>query len=83
MACGAPVLATAKGGIVDVIRDEETGFIMEDHTPAVIAENITRAISHPDIDRIVANAHNVIERKFTYIKAVERWRRILELAVSK
>jgi glycosyltransferase involved in cell wall biosynthesis len=83
MACGTPVLATAKGGIVDVIKDEETGFIMEDHTPAVIAENITRAISHPDIDRIVANAHNVIERKFTYIKAVERWRRILELAVSK
>ena len=83
MACGAPVLATAKGGIVDVIRDEETGFIMEDHTPAVIAENITRAISHPDIDGIVANAHNVIERKFTYFKAVERWRRILELAVSK
>ena len=83
MACGAPVLATAKGGIVDVIRDEKTGFIMEDHTPAVIAENITRAISHPDIERIVANAHNVIEQKFTYIRAVERWRRILELAVSK
>ncbi|MGZ4864907.1 MAG: glycosyltransferase family 4 protein [Halobacteriota archaeon] len=82
MACGTPVLTKAKGGVVDVIRDEETGFIMEDHTPAVIAENITRAISHPDIDRIVANAHNVIERKFTYIKAVERWRRILELAVS-
>lgn len=83
MACGAPVLATAKGGIVDLIRDEETGFIMEDHTPPVIAENIIRAISHPDIDRIVTNAHSVIERKFTYIKAVERWRRILELAVSK
>ncbi|MFZ0010300.1 MAG: glycosyltransferase family 4 protein [Halobacteriota archaeon] len=83
MACGTPVLATAKGGIVDVIKDEETGFITEDRTPAVIAENITRAISYPDIDRIVANAYNVIERKFTYIKAVERWRRILELAVSK
>jgi glycosyltransferase involved in cell wall biosynthesis len=83
MACGAPVLATAKGGIVDVIRDEETGFIMEDNTPAVIAENITRAISYDDIDRIVANARNVIERKFTYIKAVERWRRILELAVGQ
>jgi glycosyltransferase involved in cell wall biosynthesis len=83
MACGAPVLATAKGGIVDVIRDEETGFIMEDNTPAVIAKNITRAISYHDLGKIVANARNVIERKFTYIKAVERWRRILELAVGE
>ena len=77
MACGTPVLATAKGGIVDVIRDEETGFITEDNTPEVIAKNITRAISYHDIGRIVTNAHNVIERKFTYTRAVERWRRIL------
>ena len=64
-------------------QGEETGFIIEDNTPAVIAENITRATSYHDIGKIVANARDVIERNFTYIKAVERWRRILELRVGE
>ena len=83
MACGTPVLASAKGGIIDVIKDEETGFIMEDTTPEVIAENITRALSYRDLDRISANARDLIEEKFTYEKAVERWRQILAFSVGE
>ena len=47
MACGPPVLASAKGGIIDVIKDEETGFVMEDTTPEVIAENMTQGAILP------------------------------------
>ena len=78
MACGTPVLATPVGAIPDMITDGETGFIMEDNSPACIAENVMRALEHPDLERIVENARALVEREFTYETAVERYRRILD-----
>lgn len=40
MACGTPLLATPVGAILDVIRDGETGFIMEDNSPECTARNV-------------------------------------------
>ncbi|MEA3457665.1 MAG: glycosyltransferase family 4 protein [Candidatus Thermoplasmatota archaeon] len=78
MACGTPVLATPVGAIPDVITDGETGFIMEANSPACIAENVMRALEHPDLERIVENARALVEREFTYEAAVERYRGILD-----
>jgi len=78
MACGTPVLATPVGGIPDVIKDGETGFIMEDNSPECIAKNIMRVLNYPDLDRIVNNARKVIEEEYTYEAAVERYKKILE-----
>ena len=78
MACGTPVLATPVGGVPDLIKDEETGFIIEDNTPECIAENVTRALEHPNLKEIVKKAHKLIEEGYTYEAAVERYRKILE-----
>ena len=77
MACGTPVLATPVGGIPDVIRDGETGFIMEDNSPRCIARNVVRALKNPDLEQIATNARALIEREYTYEAAVERYRNIL------
>ena len=78
MACGTPVLATPVGAIPDVITDGETGFIMENNSPECIARNVMRALKHPNLERIAENARALVEREFTYEKAVERWREVLE-----
>jgi len=77
MACGTPVLATAVGAIPDVIKDNETGFIMEDNSPECIARNVIRALSHPDLSKIAKNARALVEKEYTYEAAVERYRNIL------
>lgn len=77
VACGTVVLATAVGAIPDVIKDGETGFIMEDNCPECIAINIIRALNHPNLEQITKNARTLIETEFTYEKAVERYRKIL------
>ena len=77
MACGTPVLATPVGAIPDVIKDGETGFIMENNSPECIAENIVRALAHPNINEITKNARALVEEKYNYQAAVDRYRIIL------
>lgn len=77
MACGTPVLATPVGVVPTVIKDGETGFIMEDNSPQCIAQNITRALNHPNLDKIARNARELIEREYTHQAAVERYRDVL------
>ena len=76
MACGTPVLATPVGAIPDVITDGETGFILENNSPECIAENVIRALNHQNLDEIVKNARELMEKEFTYEAAVERYRTI-------
>jgi glycosyltransferase involved in cell wall biosynthesis len=78
MACGTPVLATPVGGVPDIIREGETGFIMKDNSPECIAENVVRVLSHPDLEQIRKNAHNLIKREYTYEAAVARYKNVLE-----
>ena len=77
MACGTPVLATPVGGISDIIKDGETGFIMKDNSPECIAENVIRALEHPNLDEIVKNARKMIEKEYTYEVVVENYRKLL------
>ena len=78
MACGCVVLSTPVGGIPEVIKDGETGFIMENNSPECIVENVIRVLEHPDLDKIVKNARELVEKEYTYEAAVERYRGILE-----
>ena len=78
MAYGTPVLATPVGAIPDVIKDGETGFILENNSPECIAKNVIRTLNHPDLDEIVKNARKLVEKEYTYEAAVERYRGILE-----
>ena len=47
LACGTPVVATDVGGIRSVVRDGETGYIVLDNVPQLLAEKITLALSTP------------------------------------
>ena len=77
MACGTPVLATTVGAIPDIIKDGETGFLMESNSPDCIAVNIIRALNHAELDNVVQCARTLVEREFTFDKAVERWKKVL------
>ncbi|MCK4732797.1 MAG: glycosyltransferase family 4 protein [Methanophagales archaeon] len=78
MACGTPVLATPVGGIPDIIKDGETGFILENNSPECIAENIIRVLEHPNLEKIVKNARELVEKEFTYEATVGIYRKIVE-----
>ena len=51
---------------------------MEDNSPECIAANVARGLDHPNLEQIARNAHNLVEKEFTFEAAVERYRRILD-----
>jgi len=78
MACGTPVLATPVGAITDIIKEGKTGFIMENNTPACIAEQITRVLTDTNLEKIAAGAKKVVEENFTFESSVKTWKTLLE-----
>ena len=48
MAAGVRLVATATGGIPDVVRDGENGWLCRDRDPADLAAAILRSLDAPD-----------------------------------
>ena len=78
MACGLPVLASPIGAVLSVIKDGETGYILEENNPECIAKNILKILD-TDCNKIVANGINLIEDKYTYDAAVGRYENMLKM----
>ncbi len=77
MACGTPVLVTPIGSIPDVLTDKETGFVIQDNSPARLAEYIVETLESPQLRRIVTNARTLVETEFRYEKLKETWKEII------
>jgi len=83
MACGTPVVVTPVGALPDIIKNKETGFIIEDNTPDCIAENIIMALQYPKLDEVVTRARQFVTEKYTYEAAVDRYKEILSQLVEE
>jgi glycosyltransferase involved in cell wall biosynthesis len=79
LACGCAVLASPIGGIPDVIKDYQTGFIIHGElTPQNIAEHILRLIHYPKLSEISRNGRKYVEEKYNTNKVIKLWKVILD-----
>jgi glycosyltransferase involved in cell wall biosynthesis len=76
-ACGTPVYATPVSGVPDVVREGETGFLMEDVDRDTIQAEIEEIIHRDDLNQISRNTRKLIQTEYTFEAAVERYRTIL------
>ncbi len=54
MACGLPAVSTRLVGIPDLVRDMETGLLVEPGEPAALADALVRLIDDPDLAAALA-----------------------------
>lgn len=63
MACGLPVVATNVGGVADLVKDGETGFLFEPGDAAGAVSSIARLAREPDLaQQIGSRARAFIEK---------------------
>jgi len=77
MLCGTPILATPVGGIPDILKDGENGFVLSNNSPESITSGITRALNYPSLSKIANNARKILEKEYSHEAAVERFKNIL------
>lgn len=76
-ACGTPVYATPVSGVPDVVQDGETGFLMTEDDPDVIAATIERALTGDRLAEMSNTCRDLAVAEFSFEASVERYRRIL------
>jgi glycosyltransferase involved in cell wall biosynthesis len=80
-ACGTPVFATPVSGVPDVVREEETGFLMREEDPEAIANRVQEILARDDLSEISANARSLAENEFSFDRTVQRYREMFEAIV--
>lgn len=83
-ACGIPVVASAVGGIPDVVRNDVNGILLPSLDPQALARAVIELLNDPDrARRLGAGGRALIEREFSIAAMVEgnlrAYRRVLAL----
>jgi len=74
-----PVVATDIGGIPEVVKSGETGFIVEAKNPEALADKILFLLSNRELAQVMGeNGYNLLLSKFTSEKMAERYMRLVK-----
>jgi len=65
-ACGIPVVASKIGGLVELIQDTQSGFLVDVNDPATLADRILEILNNPDQAQMMAQkARQNVEQQFS------------------
>ncbi|MGH8872892.1 MAG: glycosyltransferase, partial [Acidimicrobiia bacterium] len=84
MALGRPVVATAAGGVPGIVKDGETGILVEPDDPQALAEGMNRMLSDPGLaGRLAGAAGEMVEKEYglePMVRATENvYRQVLDV----
>ncbi len=77
MACGTPVLASPVGTIPKIIKNNQTGFILENRSPSTISNSVINSLEYPNLNVVIENSINLINTEFQFEKVKENWYNII------
>lgn len=79
LAHGKPAIASAAGGIVDIVRDGETGLLVPPGDPEALRTAITRLEADPALrERLGRGGRDLVAREFSWPVIIDRLRALYE-----
>ena len=78
MACGVPVIASAAGGIPDVVEDGKTGFLVPPGDVDTMAERALRVLENPAEHEQLKRAAAARALEFSADRVVPRYEQLYE-----
>jgi glycosyltransferase involved in cell wall biosynthesis len=82
MAVGVPVIATRVGGIPDLVKDGETGLLVEPGSVDELTRGIRKLIEDDDLRKKLANNSFEEAKKYSWDRVVERFDNLMERIVK-
>ena len=83
-ACGIPVVASAVGGLLTLVDDGTTGFLVADRTPEQFATCVARILDEPVLASAMGLAAAARAKRYTWSFAAARMRRLYaDLSVNR
>jgi glycosyltransferase involved in cell wall biosynthesis len=79
MACGVPVVASAVGGIPQVVADGRTGILVDAGDTPAVAAKVAQIVSDPDLaKRLSEQARTAVAERFDMTATVARLRAVYD-----
>lgn len=84
MAAERPVIATAAGGVLDIIEHDLNGWLIPAKDAPAMAQALTKVLSEPDLARRLGQAaRQTVEERFTLTTHVERVQSVYDVVLQK
>jgi starch synthase len=84
MACETPVVASAVGGILEVVEDGKTGILVPPGRPDDLAAALRRVLENPELGRRMGRAgRKRVEEHFSWESVAEQTERVYGEAIAE
>lgn len=79
MACGLPCVATSVGGILDFLKDRETGMYAEARNPVSVAKSIMELVRNPElVSKIKRQSFEMVKEKYDWPIIAEEMKKVFD-----
>ena len=83
MAAAKAVIVTNVGGLPEIVKSGETGFLVEPKDVVTLADKISMLLENPDLRRTVGQrAREFVSAKFSMATMIEQYEKLYEEALS-
>ena len=78
LACGTPVVGSHTGGIPDMVRPGETGWLFETGNAEALRATLQEALATRDLTGLRPRCREVAEREYSLELQAERYKKLYE-----
>ena len=71
-ACACPVIASGVSGLRSVVRDEVSGYLIDEHDPAAYAERIGRLLENGELAQQMGRRGRLLAQRFSWTRTADR-----------